>query len=363
MSSTAHISHYLALLSLLAAATLSAGCEVTASECTSDAECPEGRSCVSGGGILVAGGRCLPESAADTGPRTETDPPATDTGPSPTDTSDIASPDSRPPAYTWETGPWSECSAPCEGGEQTRRVTCRDRSGDEADPGACEADRPPESRRCNDMPCEYAWNAEPWSDCDLMCNQQRTLTCRNTTVGTDAPEDKCPEDRPPTEQRCPTGPDPTRDPCGQCGGGQLKAASRDHTSEGEIHVVWQYEGDEEGSTRQIDGRPETRTRVQVAERPRPIRLILHSYEPTHWMLEVHPDTAIDRILLVGHHPSRVTGTNAPVDDLIDDDPLSECGREWPDQQSDECRDQVAYLGEAPLTSFVSCYEGHSFVVR
>ena len=53
----------------LATAVMATGCQPTASDCKTDGDCDDGEICVSGGGILLGGGRCLPERtfAPDTG--------------------------------------------------------------------------------------------------------------------------------------------------------------------------------------------------------------------------------------------------------------------------------------------------------
>lgn len=67
--------------------------------------------------------------------------------------SDLAT---RSVAY-WHTGPWSECSAPCGGGQQTRAVTCRDAHDDEVPERMCIATvtwlRPADSRECSTGMC------------------------------------------------------------------------------------------------------------------------------------------------------------------------------------------------------------------
>ena len=57
--------------------------------------------------------------------------------------------------YTWKTGDWSECSADCGGGTQTRSVSCQRTDGLIVEDVFCDAEnKPASSQTCNEQGCE-----------------------------------------------------------------------------------------------------------------------------------------------------------------------------------------------------------------
>lgn len=95
-------------------------------------------------------------------------------------------------ACQWITGDWSSCSAPCNGGTQTRSATCEI----SLDPSKCLAPEPPTSQVCNTQACQ--WDIGVWGDCSQTCGvdgiQTRTVTCPSGET--------CPLPEPPTTQPC-----------------------------------------------------------------------------------------------------------------------------------------------------------------
>ena len=55
--------------------------------------------------------------------------------------------------YTWTSGEWSECSAACDGGMQTRDVWCQRDDGEEVDASYCEELAPEVTQACNEDAC------------------------------------------------------------------------------------------------------------------------------------------------------------------------------------------------------------------
>ncbi|XP_069321199.1 papilin isoform X2 [Eulemur rufifrons] len=79
-----------------------------------------------------------------------------------------------PQTKRWRTGPWTPCSASCGGGSQSRSVYCISSSGDSVQEAAEEAEcaglpgKPPATRACNLQRCA-SWSPEPWGECSVSC--------------------------------------------------------------------------------------------------------------------------------------------------------------------------------------------------
>ncbi|NXE81554.1 PPN protein, partial [Cochlearius cochlearius] len=74
---------------------------------------------------------------------------------------------------TWSTGPWSECSASCGEGVQTRIVTCRTQQGSQAQDFACLMEpKPLATQPCLKENCiqEIGWHVGDWGLCSKSCN-------------------------------------------------------------------------------------------------------------------------------------------------------------------------------------------------
>ena len=99
------------------------------------------------------------------------------------------------PCPEWSVGQWSKCSKSCGGGKKNRSVTCEN-----SHVGKCNSDTKPTSMvTCSDVPCPQ-WTVDEWSSCSKSCNggiQSRSVTCNNSHVGECLSKDK-----PPTNQSC-----------------------------------------------------------------------------------------------------------------------------------------------------------------
>ena len=90
------------------------------------------------------------------------------------------------PAYYWNAIPAGVCSADCGGGVEQLSVGCYSgATGDEVDPANClQSGRPQSSRPCNVGACDGPqWVASGWSNCTAVCgsgSQSRTATCRSS---------------------------------------------------------------------------------------------------------------------------------------------------------------------------------------
>ncbi|NWX34703.1 PPN protein, partial [Notiomystis cincta] len=115
-----------------------------------------------------------------------------------------------PQTKRWKTGEWGPCSATCGGGTQTRSVYCVAFDGQSAQAAVEDAEcaafapQPRRSQPCNVRQCA-SWSTGPWSQCSASCGegvQTRTVTCR-TPQGSQAQDFAClMEPKPSATQPC-----------------------------------------------------------------------------------------------------------------------------------------------------------------
>jgi hypothetical protein len=116
------------------------------------------------------------------------------------------------------------------------------------------------------------------------------------------------------------------------------------------------------------GNHPTGTATVHVRRTVPHVLVLSSYEPTQWTLDVAPGARIERIILNGYHAQTLSGVPAgvPVVDRSGPGYLSACAYKWPgDDQG--CNTQglvsgVEGLTSRELTAFAGCYRGTEFTL-
>ncbi len=98
--------------------------------------------------------------------------------------------------FDWATTAWSACSATCGSGVQRRIVSCERSDGSEIGPESfCSGARPAESRACNATAgCDYGWAAGEWSDCSADCGggvQTRAVRCLRSADGLSVADGEC----------------------------------------------------------------------------------------------------------------------------------------------------------------------------
>lgn len=110
--------------------------------------------------------------------------------------------------FDWREGPWSTCSAACDGGTQTRIVTCRNGAGNVISDAVCLSEvgpKPATSQACNTNSCPLgAWQISDWSQCSAACGggtQSRHARCVNGN-GDPLPDAMCSAPLPALTQAC-----------------------------------------------------------------------------------------------------------------------------------------------------------------
>uniref|UniRef100_A0A3P9H6M9 ADAMTS-like 7 n=1 Tax=Oryzias latipes TaxID=8090 RepID=A0A3P9H6M9_ORYLA len=92
-------------------------------------------------------------------------------------------------ARSWFTSLWSQrCSAECGRGNKTRSIVCLSNRGTDLPLDGCEGDRPPAVTSCDAGPCQnqLEWYTGPWSQCSAECGdgiQTRSALCIFTNNG------------------------------------------------------------------------------------------------------------------------------------------------------------------------------------
>jgi len=129
--------------------------------------------------------------------------------------------------YTWAFNDWSDCSATCGGGTQSRAVYCLDCQGNVTSDGYCaNQPKPATQQACNTQSCcDADWVVGEWSVCSELCAmngiQTRTVICKDCQ-GLPLPDGSCSTPKPATTQVCGNAPlqltlVPTHNPChGDC---------------------------------------------------------------------------------------------------------------------------------------------------
>lgn len=112
---------------------------------------------------------------------------------------------------SWKTGQWSQCSATCGRGEQSRDVSCEQRisaTDSWALPDVyCLSQKPEHTRKCYEENC-YGWVTGEWSACSVNCGlgtRHRRVQCRANS-GLVVNGNQCIQLKPTSEESCDMGP-------------------------------------------------------------------------------------------------------------------------------------------------------------
>uniref|UniRef100_A0A8C9JEP6 ADAMTS like 3 n=1 Tax=Panthera tigris altaica TaxID=74533 RepID=A0A8C9JEP6_PANTA len=93
--------------------------------------------------------------------------------------SQACNPEPCPPR--WHTGSWGPCSATCGVGIQTREVHCLYPGESPAPPEECRDEKPHALQACSQFDCPPSWHIEEWQQCSRPCGggtQNRRVACR-----------------------------------------------------------------------------------------------------------------------------------------------------------------------------------------
>ncbi|XP_049533834.1 A disintegrin and metalloproteinase with thrombospondin motifs 9 isoform X4 [Anopheles darlingi] len=104
-------------------------------------------------------------------------------------------------AYSWKVGPWTNCSAECDGGFKKRVVYCHSSIGQKVDDRYCSNNgtRPPDQINCANVRCP-TWSFGQWSQCNEECKRSRQVQCLDHRG---KPSDQCATKlKPPTVESC-----------------------------------------------------------------------------------------------------------------------------------------------------------------
>lgn len=102
--------------------------------------------------------------------------------------------------YQWFTSQWSNCSADCGKGVQTRNVVCGQFVDNAIKPAEdeskCKSEKPEGSKECDTQKeCPGQWFSGPWSSCDKPCGGgTRTRKVMCIANGKAVPDTQCKED-------------------------------------------------------------------------------------------------------------------------------------------------------------------------
>ncbi|MCY0994549.1 hypothetical protein OV203_45920 [Nannocystis sp. ILAH1] len=143
-------------------------------------------------------------------------------------------------------------------------------------------------------------------------------------------------------------------PAGLCTMGQLTSFVEPMAQAEELHIIGVYQASGNALTVEV-------TRVDV-----PLTLVLSSYEPVAFTLNLAPGVLLEHVILNGYNAHTVQGQGAAtVTDVSGQfNFYAACAYEWPEDDGGCNTPGLVAGAEAAtglsLTTFAACYEGSSF---
>ncbi|XP_015681132.1 ADAMTS-like protein 3 [Protobothrops mucrosquamatus] len=108
----------------------------------------------------------------------------------------------------WQVGPWTQCTATCGVGIQTRQVHCQQSGGSVVGSESCKDLKPHSLQACNQLDCPPLWHVEEWQQCSHTCGggtQNRKVTCQQLLMDGSflkLGHEKCPQPRLDSSRSC-----------------------------------------------------------------------------------------------------------------------------------------------------------------
>ncbi|XP_039214825.1 ADAMTS-like protein 3 isoform X1 [Crotalus tigris] len=108
----------------------------------------------------------------------------------------------------WQVGPWTQCTATCGVGIQTRQVHCQQPGGSVVGSESCKDLKPHSLQACNQLDCPPLWHVEEWQECSQTCGggtQNRKVTCQQLLMDGSflkLGHEKCPQPRLASSRAC-----------------------------------------------------------------------------------------------------------------------------------------------------------------
>lgn len=138
-----------------------------------------------------------------------------------------------------------------------------------------------------------------------------------------------------------------------------------YTAQGSgLHVIGIYEAH---SNHGFQYHPEGHVTVRVEASMQPITLVLSSYEPVHWQLDVAPGALLERVIINGYHDANISG-QGPA--LVEEFTQEGTGAyiegvsvfDFEDTQTQAFLSAMELYTGQTLSSFQGCYNEDAFTV-
>ncbi len=149
--------------------------------------------------------------------------------------------------------------------------------------------------------------------------------------------------------------------CGMGGSNDLSVFQSTKNTQQELHLIGIYEAD---SNHHFGKHPTGIAQVKITRQDKPMILVLSSYEPVKWHLQLAPGVQIEKIILNGYHDQQIAGVSGiPVEEYSYQDTGNYLG-DFPFRSySPAFADQLSQLTDTQLTSFQGCYRGTRFQIQ